>query len=63
VRTTLELTALASGWALGGTVGIGTIVYALAIGPLAHVFIPLLRVDEPRDRTSVGFSPDFTHIG
>jgi len=28
-------------------VGIGTVVYALAIGPLAHVFIPLLRIDEP----------------
>jgi uncharacterized membrane protein YczE len=49
VRTAIELTVLASGWLLGGTVGIGTVVYALAIGPLAHVFIPLLRIDaEPR---------------
>jgi uncharacterized membrane protein YczE len=47
VRTGLELTVLASGWVLGGTVGIGTVVYALAIGPLAHIFIPLLRIDEP----------------
>jgi uncharacterized membrane protein YczE len=45
VRTGIELTVLASGWALGGTVGIGTVVYALGIGPLAHAFIPLLRVD------------------
>ena len=52
VRTTLELGALASGWLLGGTVGIGTVVYALAIGPLAHIFIPVLRIDEPRDRRS-----------
>jgi uncharacterized membrane protein YczE len=44
VRTSIELTVLACGWLLGGTVGIGTVVYALAIGPLAHVFIPLLRV-------------------
>jgi uncharacterized membrane protein YczE len=44
VRTGIELTVLASGWLLGGTVGIGTVVYALAIGPLAHVFIPLFRV-------------------
>jgi uncharacterized membrane protein YczE len=44
VRTVIELTVLASGWLLGGTVGIGTVVYALAIGPLAHVFIPLFRV-------------------
>ena len=47
VRTALELGALASGWVLGGTVGIGTLVYALAIGPLAHIFIPLLRIDDP----------------
>src|SRR5258706_315975 len=41
VRTVLELTVLVTGWLLGGTVGIGTVAYALAIGPLAHVFIPL----------------------
>jgi len=52
VRTSLELSVLAGGWALGGTVGIGTVVYALAIGPLAHIFIPLLHIDEPRNRTS-----------
>ena len=42
VRTGIELTVLASGWLLGGTVGIGTVLYAVSIGPLAHVFIPLL---------------------
>jgi uncharacterized membrane protein YczE len=47
VRTVLEVAVLAGGWVLGGTVGIGTVVYALAIGPLAHIFIPLLRIDEP----------------
>jgi uncharacterized membrane protein YczE len=47
VRTVLELTVLVSGWLLGGTVGIGTVVYALAIGPLAHIFIPLFQVREP----------------
>jgi uncharacterized membrane protein YczE len=47
VRTVLELTVLVSGWLLGGTVGIGTVVYALAIGPLAHIFIPLFQVGEP----------------
>lgn len=41
VRTGLELTVLLTGWLLGGTVGVGTLVYAVAIGPLAHVFIPL----------------------
>ena len=44
VRTGIELTVLATGAALGGTVGIGTVVYALAIGPLAHVLVPALTV-------------------
>jgi len=42
VRTGIELTVLASGWLLGGTVGIGTVVYALAIGPLTQAFLPLV---------------------
>jgi len=40
VRTTLELVVLVAGIALGGTFGIGTIVYALGIGPLAHILLP-----------------------
>jgi len=44
VRTSMEFTVLAAGWLLGGTVGVGTVAYALGIGPLAHIFIPLLRV-------------------
>jgi uncharacterized membrane protein YczE len=44
-RTTIELTVLAAGVALGGTIGAGTIVFALAIGPLAHYFLPLFAVD------------------
>ncbi|WP_166375904.1 YczE/YyaS/YitT family protein [Aeromicrobium phragmitis] len=43
VRTCLELSVLALGWALGGTVGIGTVAYALAVGPLAQRFLRLLR--------------------
>jgi uncharacterized membrane protein YczE len=50
VRTAIEVAVVVSGFLLGGTVGLGTLVYALAIGPLAHVFIPLLAA--PRDRTS-----------
>lgn len=48
VRTAIELTVLAAGWLLGGTVGVGTVVYALGIGPLAHIFIPLLRIGDRR---------------
>jgi uncharacterized membrane protein YczE len=47
VRTAIELTVLVAGAALGGTVGIGTLVYALAIGPLAHVFVPAFTVPAP----------------
>ena len=47
VRTGLEVTVLAVGWLLGGTVGVGTLVYALSIGPLAHVFIPLFSHGRP----------------
>lgn len=42
VRTAMELTVLAVGWLLGGTVGIGTVVYALAMGPLTQAFLPLV---------------------
>ena len=47
VRTGLEVAILAVGWLLGGTVGIGTVVYALAIGPLVHVTLPLLSLSAP----------------
>ena len=47
VRTVIEVTVLALGWLLGGTVGLGTVAYALAIGPLAQVFIPLFAVARP----------------
>ena len=39
VRTGLELGALIVGWALGGDVGIGTLVFAVGIGPLGHWFL------------------------
>jgi len=40
VRTAIEVSVLAAGWALGGTVGVGTVAYALSIGPLVHRFLP-----------------------
>lgn len=46
VRTGIELTVLAAGWLLGGTVGVGTLLYAVAIGPLAHVFLPMLTIKD-----------------
>jgi len=47
VRTCIEVTVLITGWLLGGTVGLGTVVYALGIGPIAHVSIPRLAVKVP----------------
>ena len=41
-RLTMEVTVLVIGWLLGGTVGIGTVVFALGIGPLVHIALPLL---------------------
>ncbi|HJR89322.1 MAG TPA: hypothetical protein VJ782_04090 [Aeromicrobium sp.] len=39
VRTGIEITVLATGFLLGGTVGLGTVLYALAIGPLVQFFL------------------------
>lgn len=44
VRTCIEVAVLGCGWLLGGTVGIGTVLYALAIGPLTQAFLPLFAV-------------------
>jgi uncharacterized membrane protein YczE len=47
VRTGIEVTVLITGWLLGGTVGLGTVLYAVSIGPLAHVFVPLFARGRP----------------
>lgn len=39
IRTGIEVSVVATGFALGGTVGVGTLLYALAIGPLAQLFL------------------------
>lgn len=40
IRTSIEVSVLAIGFLLGGTVGLGTVLYALAIGPLLQLFLP-----------------------
>lgn len=40
VRTAIEVTVLAAGWLLGGPVGIGTVLFALTIGPIVHLVLP-----------------------
>lgn len=47
VRTSIEIFVLAVGWLLGGTVGLGTVLYALAIGPIVHVTLPFFTIKEP----------------
>jgi uncharacterized membrane protein YczE len=53
VRTGIEVTVLVAGWLLGGTVGVGTVAYALCIGPLAHVFVPALAIDGQSRRGAI----------
>jgi len=50
IRTGIEVTVLLGGWVLGGTVGMGTVLYAVAIGPLVHFLLPRLTVAPRRDR-------------
>ena len=44
VRTSIEVVVLLVGWLLGGNVGVGTVAFALLIGPMVNVTLPLLRV-------------------
>ncbi|HKN02567.1 MAG TPA: hypothetical protein VJY31_01290 [Buttiauxella sp.] len=44
VRTAIELTVLLVGWLMGGTFGVGTVLYALAIGPLIQLCLPWFRI-------------------
>lgn len=50
IRTAMEITVVAVGWTLGGTVGVGTVLYALTIGPLAQAMLPwcIVPVDQPK---------------
>jgi uncharacterized membrane protein YczE len=54
VRTGIELLVLGTGFLLGGTVGIGTIAYALAIGPLVQLFLPAFTVRPADGAVHVG---------
>jgi uncharacterized membrane protein YczE len=63
VRTTIEAFVLIVGWLLGGTVGIGTLVYAFGIGPLVQL---VLRVTPRRWLAASGWAftePGLTTMG
>lgn len=53
VRTSIEVAVVATGWLLGGTLGLATVLYAAAIGPLVHLLLPLVSVPE-RTPATVG---------
>jgi uncharacterized membrane protein YczE len=58
VRTVLELSALVAGWALGGNVGVGTLLFAFSIGPLGHWFLARVHLGvggvDPEPAAAVG---------
>jgi uncharacterized membrane protein YczE len=44
IRTCIEVIVVGAGWMLGGTLGLGTVLYALAIGPIVHRMLPLFTI-------------------
>lgn len=54
IRGGIELTVVVIGWALGGTVGVGTVLYALAIGPILGWLMPKFAVALPGDTEPAG---------
>jgi uncharacterized membrane protein YczE len=46
VRTSIEVVVVIAGILLGGTFGVGTLLYAATIGPLVQVFLPRFTVPE-----------------
>ncbi|MCX5419389.1 YitT family protein [Streptomyces sp. NBC_00078] len=53
MRTAIEVAVVATGFALGGTVGIGTVLYAVSIGPLAQFFLRMFDVPPASDSSTV----------
>jgi uncharacterized membrane protein YczE len=52
IRTSIEVSVLAIGFALGGTLGLGTIVYAVSIGPLLQLLLPAFTIKQPVPTTA-----------
>jgi len=46
-RLSIEATVLAAGWLLGGVVGVGTVLYAVVLGPLVQLFLPVFTLTAP----------------
>lgn len=46
VRMGIEMSVLALGWTMGGSIGLGTVLYALSNGPLLQFFMPMFELRE-----------------
>ncbi|MGC9540945.1 YczE/YyaS/YitT family protein [Streptomyces sp. UG1] len=53
MRTAVEVAVVVTGFALGGTVGVGTLLYAVSIGPLAQFFLRVFAVPPASDGSTV----------
>lgn len=53
MRTAVEVTVVVTGFVLGGTIGIGTVLYAVSIGPLAQLFLRVFAVLPASDGSTV----------
>ncbi|MCT9079053.1 YczE/YyaS/YitT family protein [Streptomyces fulvoviolaceus] len=53
MRTAVEVAVVATGFVLGGTIGIGTVLYAVSIGPLAQLFLRVFAVPSASDGSTV----------
>ncbi|MFE6304449.1 YitT family protein [Nocardiopsis sp. NPDC057823] len=56
-RTAIELSVLVLGWLFGGSVGVGTVLFALAVGPLTQAFLSVLRTGAPLPAPAPAHSP------
>lgn len=57
VRTSIEFTVLTIGWLLGGTVGVGTVLYAVSIGPLVQAFLPVFTIRDQQSHRAAAVNP------
>jgi uncharacterized membrane protein YczE len=53
MRTAVEVAVVVTGFALGGTIGVGTLLYAISIGPLAQLFLRVFAVPSASDGSTI----------
>ncbi|MFD5597581.1 YitT family protein [Streptomyces griseorubiginosus] len=53
MRTGIEVAVVVTGFVLGGTIGVGTVLYAVSIGPLAQLFLKVFAVSSASDGSTV----------